>query len=75
MDALIPSSADVANALQALRRGSLQRLAVLSGVPYRTLEKIRSGETKNPGIETVRAFLPHIEAAAQAPTTGPAPLS
>lgn len=74
MSHVIPSSAEVATLLQSLRRRDLQRLAALSGVPFHTLEKIRNGETKNPGINTVRAFLPHIEGA-QASATSPAPLS
>jgi predicted transcriptional regulator len=36
------------------------RLAKLSGVPLFTIDKIRRGETRNPGLETVRKFLPHI---------------
>lgn len=63
MDTAIPSAAQIRDLLAPMRHGPLQRLAKLSGVPFNTLVKIRDGETKNPGIETVRAFLPHIEAA------------
>lgn len=36
----------------------LHELANASLVPFTTLIKVRSGETVNPGIETVRKFLP-----------------
>jgi predicted transcriptional regulator len=41
----------------------MQELARLSKVPFTTLWKVRSGETENPRIESVRQFLPHLEAA------------
>lgn len=71
----LPSAAEIRERLKRLRYGSLTRLADLSGVPHRTLVKIRAGETMNPGIDTVRAFEPYIEEAANAPVSAPAPLS
>lgn len=56
----IPAAAAIREQLMPLRHGALQRLAKLSGVPATTLAKIRDGETKNPGIDTVRMFVPHI---------------
>ena len=48
----------------ALNLKQLDRLSELSGVPVPTIYKIRREETKNPGIDTVRKILPHIDAAA-----------
>jgi len=48
----------------ALSLTELDRLAGLSGVPLSTLTKIRYGQTVNPGIETVRLFMPHLPALA-----------
>ena len=45
----------------ALSLTELDRLAGLSGVPLSTLTKIRYGQTANPGIETVRLFMPHLQ--------------
>lgn len=63
MDTPIPAVADVQAALRALGHAQMQRLAELSGVPFTTLWKVRSGDTANPGIETVRKFMPHVAAA------------
>ena len=68
MDIQIPSAAEIARRLAPMKASQLQRLAELSGVPFHTLLKIKRGDTENPGIETVRKFAPHIEAA-----THPAP--
>jgi hypothetical protein len=62
----IPPIAEIRAALQPLTLKQLDVLGALSGVPATTIAKIRRGETKNPGTETCRAFLPFI-AAAQAP--------
>jgi hypothetical protein len=56
MKSSIPSANHVAARLKPLRTSELQDLALRSGVPYRTLLKIRFGQTVNPGIETVRKF-------------------
>jgi hypothetical protein len=56
MNSSIPSAHHVAARLKPMRTTELQDLAARSGVPYRTLLKIRFGQTVNPGIETVRKF-------------------
>jgi len=53
----------VRQALAPLTLRQLDKLQELSGVPATTVYKIKQGETANPGIDTVRKFLPHIEAA------------
>lgn len=60
MNTPIPAASSVRAELEALGHAQMQRLAELSGVPFTTLWKVRNGETKNPGIETVRKFVPHI---------------
>jgi hypothetical protein len=62
---LPPSPEEVRAALAALNAAQLQKLATLSGVPFHTLRKVASGETASPGIVTVRAFAPHIDAASE----------
>lgn len=57
----IPSIQQIQAVLQALPKGELTRISRESGVPFGTLWKVRSGETPNPGIETVRSFMPHIQ--------------
>jgi len=66
MNTDIPSISELQALLQPLRTGDLNRISQASGVPFGTLWKVRSGETTNPGIETVRRFLPHIPTAPQA---------
>lgn len=63
MKSTIPASPEVRSALKALTYEQLARLATLADVGFGTLVKIRSGTTKNPGIDTVRKFLPHLRAA------------
>ena len=63
MNSAIPAVADVRTALEPLNMRQLRALERLSGVPFNTLYKIQRGETANPGIETVRLFLPHVRAA------------
>ena len=65
MNQAIPSAADIAQRLAPMKYPQLQRLADLSGVPFHTLLKIRSGETRTPGVETVRSVLPHLSDAVQ----------
>lgn len=62
----IPAAIEVQAALQRLTNLGLQALAQISGVPYTTLWKVRSGDTANPGIETVRKFMPHVNRARKA---------
>ncbi len=38
----------------------IARLSELSGVGAPTIYKIKLGTTENPGIETLRKFLPHM---------------
>jgi hypothetical protein len=53
-------------ALAPLTLKQLDVLEELSGVPATTIYKIKRGETANPGLETVRQFVQHIEQAASA---------
>lgn len=61
----IPSAEEVRAALAGLSFGQMQELSRLSGVAFTTLWKVRNGETVNPRLESVRAFIGHIKAAAQ----------
>lgn len=49
--------------LAPLTMRQIARLADLSGVPGPTIYKIKLGATENPGIGTLRRFLPHVAAA------------
>lgn len=60
METSLASADDVRAALEPLTLKQIERLAVLSGVPATTIYKIKRGETSNPGIETVRKFMPLI---------------
>lgn len=60
MSPLLLSPEQVRAQLAPLTHAQLQALAKASGVPFTTLWKVRSGVTKNPGIETVGKFLPYI---------------
>jgi predicted transcriptional regulator len=72
MDITVPSAEQVRALLAPLTLKQLDRLAELSAVPATTIYKIKRGETKNPGVETLRAFMPHIrEAGTQAPEGAP----
>lgn len=62
----IPSALQVRAWLLPLTNSQLQRLANLSEVPFTTLWKMRSGETANPRIETVRKLAPHVAEASSA---------
>lgn len=66
MDTSIPSAQDVRDKLAPLNMRELELLAERSGVPFTTIYKIQRGETKNPGIETLRKFLLHIPIPAEA---------
>lgn len=54
MSNIIPTATEVRERLASLGHAEMQALARASGVPFTTLWKIRSGETPNPRIETVR---------------------
>jgi len=60
MNISIPSAEEISRELLALGTAQLRVLSELSGVPFTTLLKVRSGETANPGVETVRKFRPFI---------------
>lgn len=62
MEPSLISAEDVRAALAPLTLRQLDKLSAMSGVPAPTIYKIKLGDTANPGIETVRKFLPHIEA-------------
>lgn len=61
MNSVIPSAEAVRAALAPLSLKQLEKLAELSGVPFTTIYKVKRGETKNPGIETLRQFMPHVQ--------------
>lgn len=62
MSTSIPTAADVRASLQALTAKQLQALSGLSGVPVTTLYNLRNGTTKDPRLDTVGAFMPHMDA-------------
>lgn len=64
MDLHIPSAADLREVLLTMGHAQVQEIALQSGVPFGTVWKLRSGETDNPRLQTVRALLPHLRAAA-----------
>lgn len=57
----VPSVSDVRAALLPLTLKQIVRLSEMSGVPWSTIYKIQRQETRDPGIETVRRFLPFID--------------
>ncbi len=46
-------------------RGRWPEIAEASGVPYRTVQKIGSGKTVRPGIDTVEKLANHFRAVAK----------
>jgi predicted transcriptional regulator len=56
MSPTIPTVAEVRRALEKLSHAKVKHLAETTQVPFSTLWKIRTGETTNPGIETVSKF-------------------
>jgi len=60
----IPSVESIRGSLQALSHAQVTALAEASAVPFTTLWKVRQGDTANPGIETVRKFMPFLATAA-----------
>jgi transcriptional regulator with XRE-family HTH domain len=60
MSIAVTSAAEIREALQHLTLKQIDELAAESGVPATTIYKIKRGETKNPGIETLRKFMPHV---------------
>ena len=62
MESTLISIHEVQDALAPLTVKQMDRLGELSGVPPTTIYKIKRGETTNPGIETVRKFMPYVSA-------------
>ena len=60
MTSTIPSSDELRAKLSALGHAELMGLAERTATPFTTLWKIRSGETANPRLETVRAIWPEL---------------
>lgn len=56
----IPAVAEVRAKLGGLAHAECKALATRTGVPFTTLWKIRSGETSDPRLETVRAIWPDL---------------
>jgi hypothetical protein len=56
----IPTPQQIRDQLASLNHAAVQALSASSGVPFTTLWKIRSGETDNPRLETVRAIWPEL---------------
>lgn len=66
----IPTPEQLREALQRLGPKGCKALAQRSGVPVETIDKIRLGETTDPGIKRVGRFWPHLlelQASAPAP--------
>jgi hypothetical protein len=56
----IPTPVEVRDALRKYTHAEIVDLSGRSGSPVPTLWRIRSGQTKNPGIGTVLQFWPFI---------------
>lgn len=61
MQVQLPTARQVRAQLAELSHAQVQALSRASGVPFTTLWNVRSGTTKNPGIETCAQFLSHID--------------
>lgn len=55
-----PPTASVQKLLLRLDRPAVKQLAEASGTSFHTIWKIRQGIVTNPGIETVREFMPAL---------------
>lgn len=60
MSTHIPSAAELRARLAELGHAQVQALAARASVPFTTLWKIRTGETADPRLETVRAIWPEL---------------
>lgn len=60
MENTIPSASDVRERLAGLTRAQLVELSEKTSTPFTTLLKIRSGETQDPKLETVRSVWPSL---------------
>ena len=47
--------------LDRMNYAAIESLSVSSSVPFHTIKKIRTGETKNPGVITVQKLIFAIE--------------
>ena len=56
----IPTAAEVRERLQRLSWAQLQQLCRQVGAPFTTVWKLRSGETADPRLETVRLLWPSL---------------
>lgn len=65
----IPSAAIVRERLQRLSWSEVQLLCRRTGLPFTTVWKVRTGETSDPRLETVRVLWPSLIAA---PSPAPA---
>lgn len=57
---IIPPASAIQKKLEKLSPKQVRSIAEQSGVSLGTLLKIRNGQIKNPGIETVRAIYPFL---------------
>ncbi|MFY7867186.1 hypothetical protein [Roseateles sp.] len=62
MENEIPSTDQLRQRLLKLSWAQVREICKRTGVPVTTVWKVRSGETVNPGIETVRAIWPDLPA-------------
>jgi hypothetical protein len=60
MTIVLPTMQEVRAALAPLTMRQIDRLEALSGVPAPTIYKIKLGTTENPGVDTLRRFMPHV---------------
>lgn len=63
----IPSPAEVRQRLEKLSWAEVQALCQKCRAPFTTVWKLRSGETTDPRLETVRAIWPELNKAKGAP--------
>jgi predicted transcriptional regulator len=71
MESPIPSAEEVRSMLDGLTLKQMEDVALRSGVPFSTIYKIKRGETRNPGIETLRQFLPFVKRAREGVALAP----
>lgn len=58
--AVLPTAGQVRAKLRGLSHAEVKALAARTAVPFTTVWKIRSGETADPRLETVRAIWPDL---------------
>jgi len=62
MQQAIPSPEELRKRLNALSYAEVKALCERRRVPFTTVWKLRSGETEDPRLETVRAIWPDLQA-------------